>query len=64
MPLADGILSIVCRVSDESDVRGVGIFDAGIDEVKKIMDEYPGIKTGCFIYELHSCRSFPGDSLK
>ena len=61
---ADGILSIVCPVVDESDIRGVGIFNADIDEVKKIMDEDPGVKIGCFIYELHSCRSFPGDSLK
>jgi hypothetical protein len=60
----DGILSIVCPVVDESDVRGVGIFNTGLEEVKKIMDEDPGVKTGCFIYELHSCRSFPGDSLK
>ncbi len=61
---ADGILSIVCPVVDGSDVRGVGIFNADIEEVKKIMDEDPGVKTGYFIYELHPCRSFPGDSLK
>jgi hypothetical protein len=61
---ADDVLCIVCPVTDESDVRGVGIFNAGIEEVKKIMDEDPGVKTGCFIYELHSCRSFQGDSLK
>ncbi len=60
---ADGILSIVCPVTDGSNVRGVGIFNTGLDEVKKIMDEDPGVKAGCFIYELHPCRSFPGDSL-
>ncbi len=61
---ADGILCIVCPVTDGSDVTGIGIFNAGIDEVKKIMDEDPGVKAGVFIYELHSGRSFPGDSLK
>ncbi len=60
---ADGLLSIVCPVSDESDVAGIGIFNADAEEVKKIMDEDPGVQAGVFVYELHSCRSFPGDSL-
>ncbi len=59
----DGLLSIVCPISDDSDVRGVGIFNAGIDEVKLLMDEDPGVKEGVFVYEIHACRSFPGDRL-
>jgi hypothetical protein len=60
---ADGLLSIVCPVSDGSDVSGIGIFNASIDEVKRIMDEDPGVKEGVFVYEIHACRSFPGDCL-
>lgn len=60
---ADGLLSIVCPISDGSDVSGIGIFNAGVEEVKKIMDEDPGVKAGIFVYEIHACRSFPGDSL-
>lgn len=60
---ADGVLSIVCPVSDGGNVSGLGIFNAPIEEVKKIMDEDPGVKAGVFVYELHGCRSFPGDSL-
>ena len=60
---AEGLLSIVCPVADGSDVSGVGIFNAGIDEVKSIMDEDPAVKEGVFVYEIHACRSFPGDSL-
>lgn len=60
---ADGRLSIVCPVSDGSDMSGIGIFNAGIDEVKRIMDEDPGVKEGVFVYEIHVCRSFPGDCL-
>ena len=60
---ADGLLSIVCPVADGGDVSGIGIFNAGIDEVKKIMDEDPGVKEGVFVYEIHACRSFPGDCL-
>ncbi len=60
---ADGVLSIVCPVADGSDVYGIGIFNGSIEEVQKIMDEDPGVKAGVFIYEVHTCRSFPGDSL-
>jgi hypothetical protein len=60
---ADGQLSIVCPVSDGSEVSGIGIFNAGFDEVKAIMEEDPGVKEGVFAYEVHPCRSFPGDCL-
>lgn len=60
---AEGLLPIVCPVADESDVSGIGIFNASVEEARKIMDEDPGVKAGVFVYELHSCRSFPGDCL-
>ena len=60
---ADGVLPIVCPVSDGSDVSGIGIFNAPIEEAKKIMDEDPGVKAGIFVYEIHACRSFPGACL-
>ncbi len=59
----DGVMPIVCRVSDESEVSGVTIFDASVEETNRIMDEDPGVKAGIFIYEVHPCRSFPGDCL-
>jgi len=31
--------------------------------VRSIMDQDPAIIKGVFIYEIHPCRSFPGDSL-
>src|ERR1700750_1802689 len=60
---ANGLLSIVCPVSDGGDVSGIGIFNAPVEAVKKIMDEDPGVQAGVFVYEIHACRSFPGDSL-
>ena len=60
---AEGLLPIVCPVSDGSEVRGVGIFNASVEETRKIMDADPGVLAGIFSYELHSCRSFPGDCL-
>ena len=59
---AQGLLSIVSPVSDGSDLSGIGIFNANIDEVR-IMDEDPAVKEGVFVYEIHACRSFPGDCL-
>lgn len=59
----DGVLPIVCPVSDGSNVSGIGIFNATVEEVQKIMDEDPGVQAGVFVYEIHACRSFPGASL-
>jgi hypothetical protein len=60
---ADGILAIVCPVTDGGDIKGMGIFNTGPDEAKKIMDGDPGVQAGIFVYEVHPCRGFPGDAL-
>lgn len=59
----DGLLSIVCPISDDSELAGVGIFNAGVEEVRRIMDEDPAVKADILVYEIHPCRAFPGDSL-
>jgi hypothetical protein len=60
---AAGLLSIVCPVNDGTGVFGIGIFNTDIHEAKKIMDGDPGVERQIFVYELHPCRSFPGDRL-
>jgi hypothetical protein len=60
---AEGLLSIVCPISDGSEVSGVGIFSADIYAVRLIMDGDPAVREGVFVYEIHACRSFPGDTL-
>ena len=60
---AEGILSIVCPIRDDSELSGVGIFNGTVDEIRKVMDEDPGVKAGVFVYEIHACRGFPGDRL-
>ena len=59
---AQGLLPIVCPVGD-GEIAGIGIFNASVEEVKAIMDEDPGVKAGVFVYEIHPCRGFAGDSL-
>ncbi len=58
-----GVLPIVCPVADGSDVSGVGIFNATVEDARRIMDDDPGVQAGVFVYELHACRSFPGATL-
>ncbi len=60
---AEGKLSIVCPVNDGSELCGVGIFVTGPEETRTIMDEDPAVEQGVFTYEIHPCRSFPGDKL-
>jgi hypothetical protein len=60
---AEGRLAIVCPVPDDSEVCGIGIFDGELDDVRTIMDGDPGVQAGTFTYEMHPCRSFPGDAL-
>jgi hypothetical protein len=60
---ADGLLSVVCPVLDESGWSGIGIFNASIEDTVRIMDDDPGVKAGVFTYEVHPVRSFPGDAL-
>ncbi len=60
---AEGLLSIVCPVRDGSNLNGVGIFNATVEETSRIMDGDPGVQAGVFVYEVHACRSFPGDEL-
>jgi hypothetical protein len=35
---AEGILAIVCPISDDTDIAGIGIFNADVAQTKKIME--------------------------
>jgi len=59
----EGLLSIVCPIGEENEIRGIGIFNAGKEKVKEILDEDPGVQKGVFVYEILTARSFPGDAL-
>lgn len=60
---AEGLLSIVCAIRDDTDVSGVGIFNTSPEEAAEIYNEDPGVKAGIFTFEVHPCSSFPGDAL-
>ena len=60
---ADGLLSIVCPVRDDTELCGVGIFNASVEETTKLMEADPGVRAGVFTFEVHPVSSFPGDAL-
>jgi hypothetical protein len=54
-----GLLPVVCPVADGSEVAGVGIFDAPLEDVERILADDPAVKARLLTYELHPTRSFP-----
>jgi hypothetical protein len=60
---SEGLLSIVCPVNDGSEVCGIGIFNSDLDRTREIMEGDPAVRSGVLVYEVHACRSFPGDAL-
>ena len=60
---ADGVLSVVCPVRDDSDVCGIGIFDLDLDATVAVMADDPGVAAGVFTYTAHPVSGFPGDRL-
>ncbi|HEV2779818.1 MAG TPA: hypothetical protein VGX25_10515 [Actinophytocola sp.] len=60
---ADGVLAIVCPIADGTDIHGVGVFNLDADATRRTMAGDPAVRAGLFTYEVHPCRSFPGDAL-
>jgi hypothetical protein len=56
-------LAIVCPLGGRSEIRGIGIFDAPLDETMRIMHEDPAVKAGVLLFDAFPCSSFPGDAL-
>jgi hypothetical protein len=59
----DGIMPVVLPVTDGSDVCGVCVFTATVENTTALMNDDPGVAAGVFTFEVHPCRGFPGDSL-
>jgi hypothetical protein len=58
-----GLMPVVCPVADGSGVTGIGVFDAGPEDVDRIMSRDPGVRAGVFTYDIHPSMSFPGSRL-
>jgi hypothetical protein len=60
---ADGKLSIVAPVRDDSPLCGIGIFTTPVEETTSIMADDPAVRAGIFTFEVHPISGFPGSSL-
>lgn len=65
---ADGLMPIVCPIGFDEDhgaeaLAGVGVFSLPLEQAREVIEDDPGVQAGVFVYELHACRSFPGDAL-
>jgi hypothetical protein len=60
---ADGVMPIVGPLLDDTEMCGVCIMDAPVDEAVRLMDGDPGVQAGIFTYEVHPMRGFPGSAL-
>jgi hypothetical protein len=59
---ADGAIAILCPVGSET-LAGVAIMNLPPAEARQVMDDDPCVRAGMIVCEVHSCRSFPGDTL-
>lgn len=60
---AEGLLSVVLPIRAEGDKAGVGVFNADVEQTKKIIEGDPAVMEGVLNFEVYATRSFPGDSL-
>ena len=60
---AQGMVPIVCPITDDSALAGFYVFNASPDEARRIMTEDPGVQAGLFTFDVHPCQGFPGDAL-
>jgi len=54
----DGVLAIVLPVADGSEVCGIGVFAATVEETAAIMNDDPGVRAAVFTFEVHPCGGF------
>jgi hypothetical protein len=59
----EGIVSIIIALRDEWEIEGLDVFNASVDETRRIMEQDPAVKAGVLAYEIHPAVSFPGDAL-
>ena len=56
-------MPIICPIFDESELNGVAIFTTDEATTESLMKDDPAIQEGIFVFEMHPCKSFPGDRL-
>ena len=61
---AEGKLVLAGPVDTDVDLRGIGIFNlTDMEQVKKLVEEDPAVKSGRLTYEIYPWFGIPGDGL-
>jgi hypothetical protein len=60
---AAGMLRVVARVTDDSDVAGFGIFALDEAETRHVIESDPAVRADVFVAEYHPVLGFPDDGL-
>ena len=61
---AEGKLVLAGPVDTDAELRGIGIFNlTDMEEVKKLVEEDPAVKSGRLTYEIYPWFGLPGDKL-
>ncbi len=58
-----GVQVAYLRVTDDSDIYGIAVVDATVQDAIALMDDDPAVASGVLTYQVHPCRGFPGVSL-
>ena len=58
-----GLMPIICPTPGNTEVAGIGVFDAEPSVVERIYANDPAVKAGLLFFEVHASRSFPGSVL-
>lgn len=58
-----GLMPIICPISDDGPIVGVGVLATSPEEADHIYSLDPAVQAGVLSYEVHPTRSFPGSSL-
>src|SRR5262245_29825348 len=59
----DEALAVVLPVADGSQVCGVCVFDASVDDTIATLRADPAVAADILTFEVHPCAGFPGDAL-
>ena len=59
-----GKLNVVIPLTDDGEIRGVGVINLPVDEVEALLVDDPALQAGVLMAEYRAGLSFPGDTLR
>jgi uncharacterized protein len=60
---AEGKIAIVGPLTDDGDLRGLAIYNATVEEARRLAEADPAVQAGSLVVEAHPWFGLPGDTL-